>query len=717
MLPRSHLCLLLACLALACDDADGDKLPGDSGAPSSVQDEDGDGYEVGEDCEDQDAAVHPGATEVCDGIDNDCDGDVDEGVTDSWYQDADGDSYGDPDSALDACEQPSGYVGNGTDCDDTLASAHPSANEICDGTDNDCDGEIDEDVMLSFWADADHDDYGDPELVQEACEQPHGYADNDQDCDDADAEVNPAAEERCNGIDDDCDGDVDEGVTSTWYADADADGYGDPGATTEDCEAPTGYADNAQDCDDADAGANPAASEICDGTDNDCDGSVDEDDADDASTWYADLDGDGFGNQADSAAACTQPKGYVADDSDCDDGDGAVNPGAGELCNGYDDDCDGVVDEDEASDAATWYHDGDGDSYGDAGDSQVSCAQPSGYVADATDCDDGVAEVNPGASELCNGYDDDCDGATDEDAATDAATWYADADADGYGDATSTATACAQPSGYVDDDTDCDDGDYDINPAASERCNGLDDDCDGDVDEDADDWSTWYADADADGYGDGAGATAEACAQPSGYVADDSDCDDGDYAVNPGASELCNGYDDDCDGSVDEGHDADADGIADCDEIEYAVDWISSVDDAWYGYVDEVYYGSYSGWNTSDTISVTMDSGQHVLAVYGWDTGAAIAGFISAVQVDGVTESLTGDGSWVMVDSTSDSNWYTIGYDDSAWGAAQLCNSSSVSQYWGSSPSDLTSLGAQWIWHTSCTSLGDSYYRLVLELP
>ena len=130
MLPRSHLCLLLACLALACDDADGDKLPGDSGAPSSVQDEDGDGYEVGEDCEDQDAAVHPGATEVCDGIDNDCDGDVDEGVTDSWYQDADGDSYGDPDSALDACEQPSGYVGNGTDCDDTLANAHPTANEI-----------------------------------------------------------------------------------------------------------------------------------------------------------------------------------------------------------------------------------------------------------------------------------------------------------------------------------------------------------------------------------------------------------------------------------------------------------------------------------------------------------------------------------------------------------------------------------------------------------
>ena len=161
-----------------------------------------------------------------------------------------------------------------------------------------------------------------------------------------------------------------------------------------------------------------------------------------------------------------------------------------------DDDCDGSLDEDDATDATAWYLDGDGDGYGDASDSVTACAAPTGYTADATDCDDAAAAVNPGASEVCNGVDDDCDGATDDDDAsldaTSTATWYADGDSDGYGDAGSTTDSCSPPSGYVADATDCDDGDSGVHPGATETCDGVDQDCSGTL--------SWLeVDADGDG--------------------------------------------------------------------------------------------------------------------------------------------------------------------------------------------------------------------------
>jgi len=201
------------------------------------------------------------------------------------------------------------------------------------------------------------------------------------------------------------------------------------------------------------------------------------------STWYADGDGDGFGDAGSSSEACSAPSGAVADASDCDDGDAAINPGADELCDSVDNDCDGAVDEDDATDAGTWYLDHDADGYGDATYSTTACTQPSGWVADDTDCDDLEPDAWPGASEYCDGFDNDCDGTVDEDEALDADTWYADSDSDGYGDASSTDAACDAPSGYVADDSDCDDADSAVNPGASEICNELDDDCDGDVDE------------------------------------------------------------------------------------------------------------------------------------------------------------------------------------------------------------------------------------------
>ncbi|MCK6525288.1 hypothetical protein L6R49_28115, partial [Myxococcota bacterium] len=127
--------------------------------------------------------------------------------------------------------------------------------------------------------------------------------------------------------------------------------------------------------------------------------------------------------------------------------------------------CDGAVDEDSAADAATWYSDADKDGYGDKSTTTQSCASPSGYVTDATDCDDTDASTYPGAPETCDGDDDDCDTSVDEDA-VDADIWYADADGDGFGDADTTLEACDLPSGYTDDDSDCDD----TNPKLSSGC-------------------------------------------------------------------------------------------------------------------------------------------------------------------------------------------------------------------------------------------------------
>ncbi len=192
--------------------------PLDSEAPDSEPEDseppdgDGDGYAGADDCDDTDANIHPGATEVCDGVDNDCDGDVDEGLTQTVYADVDGDGFGDDEVTEEACEPDSGQVGRGGDCDDNDASIHPEAPESCDGVDNDCDGEVDEDLGDTWYEDFDGDGYGAPGtgiVVCDACLS--GYVHDDNDCDDRDPSVSPGADEVCDGADNDCDGDVDEG--------------------------------------------------------------------------------------------------------------------------------------------------------------------------------------------------------------------------------------------------------------------------------------------------------------------------------------------------------------------------------------------------------------------------------------------------------------------------------------------------------------------------
>jgi hypothetical protein len=445
----------------------------DSGGAIGSPDADNDGYDADEDCDDANSVVNPAAEEICDGVDNNCDGAVDEDVTSIFYADTDADGFGDAESTAEACEAPDGYVATGTDCNDTTDAAYPGATEQCDGIDNDCDGETDEELIGTWYVDGDGDSFGDPASAFDSCDPPTGYVTDATDCDDTEPATYPGGEEVCDGVDNNCDGEIDENVTTTYYQDTDGDGFGISEKTAAACALPTGYAAIPGDCDDSAVAINPDAEEVCDGEDNDCSGDADSD-ATDRATWHEDSDTDGFGNADRSTESCEAPSGYVADATDCDDTDAAVNPDEIEVCNNIDDDCDGENDSD-ATDKVTYYVDADGDGYGGTSSTE-ECSLPSGYADNSDDCDDGEPLSNPGETEVCDSIDNDCDGDTDEGVTT---LFYDDDDGDGFGDAGSSVEACEAPSGYVTDDTDCDDTNSTINPDADEPCGSDDLDCDG----------------------------------------------------------------------------------------------------------------------------------------------------------------------------------------------------------------------------------------------
>ncbi|MEE2751652.1 MAG: putative metal-binding motif-containing protein [Myxococcota bacterium] len=173
-----------------------------------------------------------------------------------WYQDADGDGWG-GENALAECEPPSGYVAETGDCDDESEAIFPGAEEACNSLDDDCDGEVDEGAAgaTTWYLDSDGDGYGDPDSPVIACEAPSNAVSDSTDCDDALNTVFPGADETCNEVDDDCDTEVDEDPVDapTWYTDSDGDGWGVSEPTLEACDMPSGYADNADDCDDSNA--------------------------------------------------------------------------------------------------------------------------------------------------------------------------------------------------------------------------------------------------------------------------------------------------------------------------------------------------------------------------------------------------------------------------------------------------------------------------------
>jgi hypothetical protein len=548
--------------------------------PAPPTDLDGDGWAADEgDCDDYDSSIHPDREEICDGIDNDCDGDIDEEAIPTWYLDFDGDGHGTDAFTYDGCEPMEGYVLLSDDCDDTSGMVYPDADEWCDEVDNNCNGVIDEDVTETFFLDEDEDGFGDAGFTIEACTVPDGYVHNADDCNDLEGGTHPDADETCDGADNDCDGETDEDESSdatTYYRDADTDGFGDVTSTTSACALPDGYTLNTEDCDDHDDDIHPDALEHCDDEDNDCDGDIDESDAADALTFFLDSDDDGFGDPAEPASACAVEDGYTLNNEDCNDHDPLIHPDAPEVCDSADNDCDGETDEDDATDALTYYRDSDADGFGDVTATANACTVPDGYTENSTDCDDHDDDIHPDALERCDDEDNDCDGDTDEDDAVDALTFFRDSDTDGFGDPDAFTSACAAPDGYTDNDQDCQDEDPLIHPDAPEICDSADNDCDGATDEDdATGAATFYRDSDTDGYGDAA-ETRQACALPVGYSDNSDDCDDLDGAIYPGATERCDGDDNDCDGTTDEDdavdaltffRDSDTDGFGDRDAI------------------------------------------------------------------------------------------------------------------------------------------------------
>ena len=464
-----------------------------------------------------------------------------------------------------------GYTEDDNDCDDDDSSVNPGATEVWyDGTDTDCDGSSD--------YDADGDGY-----------DSDGYGGTD--CDDTEPTTYLGASDTWyDGVDSDCAGD----------SDYDADGDGD------DSDAYGGT-----DCDDSDPDAYLGASETTDdGVDQDCDG---------YDTCYVDADFDGYGDGATTDSVSTTgtsasptyvcddaTNGVADDDTDCDDGDGTVYPGATELCDGQDNDCDNVLPDDESDD--------DSDGY-------VECTEDAnGWDGSAItgdeDCDDDDITAYPGAAEYCDATDHDCDGESYDDDSVDVLTWYADDDGDSYGDPSTSDIDCEQAFGWVSDATDCDDDATGTNPAAQDiPYDGIDQDCSGadlcDVDgdgfdfdgaecfgEDCDDddidihpdaEEVWYDDVDQD------------CAEDSDYDADgdgyDSasydgdDCDDAAPDTYPGApDEVGDGIVTDCDGADE--YDADGDGFAgaeyggtDCDDNNSAIH--PGAEESWYDGIDQ----------------------------------------------------------------------------------------------------------------------------------
>ena len=252
MRTRAFLLALSAPIILA--------LTAGCGKDEPVVDDDGDGYTTLLDCDDENFDVNPGATElVGDGIDNDCDGFID-------AIDGDGD----------------GWLGVGPgelDCDDTNADIYPEAPELCDGLDNDCNGSVDDGVELPlYYADADLDGFGDPAASVETCVPIEGYIADNTDCDDTNPAVRPSASELCDELDNDCNGEIDDGAldASLYYLDNDADSFGDEDQFIETCAPPPGYTDVAEDCDDDRADVFPGALELCNNdVDDDCDGVLD----------------------------------------------------------------------------------------------------------------------------------------------------------------------------------------------------------------------------------------------------------------------------------------------------------------------------------------------------------------------------------------------------------------------------------------------------------
>ena len=493
------------------------------------------------DCDDLEPAANPAAVEVCDGSDNDCDGLTDPpGIpgTEKFYTDDDGDGYSDGLVSAFLCAGTEAHPTQLTgDCDDDDPDVHPAAAEVCDGKDNDCNDTIDgpaADVACTTNCGFGAQVCAGGVLLP--CDAPPENACIDfSDCSGyVTCESCPAtpADDQCDGVDDDCDGAADDEAALTLLDGTEVSGPGQPCGAGICAGGTTVCADNALVCPSEDI----ATLETCNSEDDDCDGETDEGLL--QPVWN-DGDDDGFGDPDATQDVCIAPDGWVANSLDCDDTDPAVHPGAEEVCDAKDNDCNGVVDQvaeacDLGCEAGTRIClDGE---WGDCDAPQPLSCMNFETCEYQVIC---VTECPAAPPELCNGADDNCNGAVDEELGETTC---------GQGPCEHSEPACVGGQPAV-----CDP----FLGAVLESCDGVDNDCNGGIDD---------GDPGGGGYCLVQGLQG-ACAQ--GVL----QCLEGQLqcvqTVWP-QDETCNGVDDDCIGGIDDGLGEVSCGLGPCEHSEPA---------------------------------------------------------------------------------------------------------------------------------------------------